>query len=194
MSENQQIQEPVRTRFAPSPSGFLHIGSARTALFNWAYARRAGGTYVLRVEDTDQDRSTEESERQLLEGMSWLGIDWDEGPFRQSERGARHREAVAELLESGQAYRCICTRDELEVRRQETIAAGGKMDVPVRQRVFWCVLGGLVAAALMLGGGINSLQSMTISIALPFGVVLLLMAVGLYQGLWLERGRQSTLS
>ncbi len=126
MTANQQTGEGVRTRFAPSPTGFLHIGSARTALFNWAYARRTGGTYVLRVEDTDRDRSTEESERQLLEGLAWLGIDWDEGPFRQSERGARHREAVAELLETGQAYRCICTRDELEVRRQETIAAGGK--------------------------------------------------------------------
>ncbi len=117
---------PVRTRFAPSPSGFLHIGSARTALFNWAYARHQGGTYVLRIEDTDQDRSTEESERQLLDGLSWLGIDWDEGPFHQSERGARHRDVVAELLETGAAYRCVCSRDELEVRRQETIAEGGK--------------------------------------------------------------------
>jgi glutamyl-tRNA synthetase len=118
--------KPIRTRFAPSPSGFLHIGSARTALFNWAYARRHRGSYILRIEDTDQDRSTEESERQLLDGLSWLGIDWDEGPFHQSQRGARHREVVAELIENGQAYRCVCSRDELEVRRQETIAAGGK--------------------------------------------------------------------
>lgn len=126
MAEKNAATSPIRTRFAPSPSGFLHIGSARTALFNWAYARRHGGQYVLRIEDTDQQRSTEESERQLLDGLSWLGIDWDEGPFRQSDRGDRHREAVARLLETGGAYRCICTRDELEVRRQETIAAGGK--------------------------------------------------------------------
>ena len=117
---------PIRTRFAPSPTGFLHLGSARTALFNWAYARRHGGTYILRIEDTDMERSTEESERQLLDGLSWLEIDWDEGPLHQREHGARHREAVAQLLEEGHAYRCICTRDELEVRRQETIAEGGK--------------------------------------------------------------------
>lgn len=117
---------PIRVRFAPSPTGFLHIGSARTALFNWAYARRQGGVYVLRIEDTDRDRSTEESERQLLEGMAWLGIDWDEGPYRQSERGERHREAVALLLEMGRAYRCVCTREQLEERRERTIAAGGK--------------------------------------------------------------------
>jgi glutamyl-tRNA synthetase len=115
-----------RTRFAPSPTGFLHIGNARTALFNWAYARRHGGTLALRIEDTDRERSTREFETALLGSLRWLGIDWDEGPVRQSEHHARHTEVVAELVERGRAYRCICTREELEARRQATIAAGGK--------------------------------------------------------------------
>ena len=116
----------VRTRFAPSPTGFLHMGSARTALFNWAYARRNGGSMVLRIEDTDRERSTRESEEALRRGLEWLGIDWDEGPFRQSERLPRYAEVVEQLLASGHAYRCICTGDELEARKQEAIAAGGK--------------------------------------------------------------------
>jgi glutamyl-tRNA synthetase len=116
----------ARTRFAPSPTGFLHIGNARTALFNWAYARRHGGTLALRIEDTDRDRSTREFEAALLESLRWLGIDFDEGPVRQSEHHARHTEAVAGLVARGRAYRCICTREELEERRQATIAAGGK--------------------------------------------------------------------
>lgn len=122
MSESR----PVRVRFAPSPSGFLHIGNARTALYNWAYARRHGGTHVLRVEDTDRERSTEEAERQVLEALEWLGIDWDEGPYRQSERGERHREVVEQLVASGNAYRCVCTKEQLEERRQRAIAAGDK--------------------------------------------------------------------
>jgi glutamyl-tRNA synthetase len=115
-----------RTRFAPSPTGFLHIGNARTALFNWAYARRHRGTLVLRIEDTDRERSTRELEAALVEALRWLGIDWDEGPVRQSDHHARHTAAVQELLERGRAYRCVCTREELEARRQATIAAGGK--------------------------------------------------------------------
>jgi glutamyl-tRNA synthetase len=115
-----------RTRFAPSPTGFLHIGNARTALFNWAYARRHGGTLVLRIEDTDRERSTREFETALLDALRWLGIDWDEGPVRQSEHHPRHREVVEQLLARGRAYRCICTREELEARRQASIAAGGK--------------------------------------------------------------------
>ena len=109
----------VRTRFAPSPTGYLHLGSARTALFNWAFARRKGGTFVLRIEDTDRERSTEESERAILDGLRWLGLDWDEGPLRQSERSERHREVVESLLESGRAYRCVCTREELDTRKVE---------------------------------------------------------------------------
>ena len=116
----------VRTRFAPSPTGYLHLGSARTALFNWAYARRHGGTYVLRIEDTDRERSTAESEAALLDGLAWLGLEADEGPHRQSERAARHAEAIEALLTSGRAYRCVCTRDELELRRHATIASGDK--------------------------------------------------------------------
>jgi len=115
-----------RTRFAPSPTGFLHIGNARTALFNWAYARRERGALVLRIEDTDRDRSTRAFEDALLGSLRWLGIDWDEGPFRQSDHHPRHREVVEQLVQRGRAYRCICTREELEARRQATIAAGGK--------------------------------------------------------------------
>ena len=115
-----------RTRFAPSPTGFLHIGNARTALFNWAYARRHGGTLALRIEDTDRERSTRELEAALLDALRWLGIDWDEGPVRQSDHHPRHTEVVQELLARGRAYRCVCTREELEARRQATIAAGGK--------------------------------------------------------------------
>ncbi len=115
----------VRTRFAPSPTGFLHLGSARTALYNWAFARRHGGTFVLRIEDTDRERSTEASESAVLDGMRWLGLDWDEGPYRQSERIDRHREVVEQLLEKGKAYRCTCSRESLEERKQQAVAAGG---------------------------------------------------------------------
>jgi len=116
----------VRTRFAPSPTGYLHLGSARTALFAWAYARRHEGAFVLRVEDTDRDRSTEASERGVLDGLEWLGLHWDEGPYRQSERADRYAQAVAQLLDTDRAYRCTCTPDELEKRKQATIEAGGK--------------------------------------------------------------------
>ena len=114
-----------RTRVAPSPTGFLHIGGARTALYNWAFARRHGGTLVLRIEDTDRERSTAESEAQLLEGLEWLGLDWDDGPHRQSERAERHAAVVEELLAKDRAYRCVCTREELEARRQAAVEAGG---------------------------------------------------------------------
>jgi glutamyl-tRNA synthetase len=116
----------LRTRFAPSPTGFLHIGGARTALFNWALTRRLGGQFVLRIEDTDRERSTVESERAVLDGLRWLGIDWDEGPLRQSERATRHAEVIESLLESGAAYRCICTRERLEEQRTRELDAGGK--------------------------------------------------------------------
>jgi glutamyl-tRNA synthetase len=118
----------VRTRFAPSPTGYLHVGSARTALFNWAFARHLGGELVLRIEDTDRERSTSESEAAVLEGLTWLGIDWDEGPHRQSESGRleRHRAAIEQMLASDAAYRCRCTPEQLEVRRERTIAAGNK--------------------------------------------------------------------
>lgn len=108
----------VRTRFAPSPSGYLHLGSARTALFNWAFARHHEGVMVLRIEDTDRERSTREAEQAVLDGLRWLGLDWDEGPFRQSELAERHAGVIEELLAGGAAYRCVCTRAELEERKQ----------------------------------------------------------------------------
>lgn len=117
---------PIRTRFAPSPTGFLHIGGARTALYNWAWTRRAGGTFVLRIEDTDRERSTAEAEAAVVEGLRWLGLDWDEGPIRQSERGERHRAAVERLLANGRAYRCVCTPEEIEERKARVVAAGEK--------------------------------------------------------------------
>ncbi len=116
----------VRTRFAPSPTGFLHLGSARTALFNWAFARHHGGKLLLRIEDTDRERSSSASERAVIDGLQWLGVDWDEGPVRQSERADSHRAAVERLLACGRAYRCTCSAEELEARREATIAAGRK--------------------------------------------------------------------
>ncbi len=116
----------MRTRFAPSPTGFLHIGGARTALYNWAYARRQGGHFALRVEDTDRERSTAEAERAVLEGLQWLGIEWDEGPIRQSERAEIYAAAIERLLAGDRAYRCTCSAESIEERRQAAVAAGGK--------------------------------------------------------------------
>jgi glutamyl-tRNA synthetase len=105
------------TRFAPSPTGFLHIGGARTALFSWLYARHHGGAFVLRIEDTDLERSTVESVNAILEGMAWLGLNYDRGPFYQTQHFPRYREVIQQLLDAGHAYHCYCTRDELEVMR-----------------------------------------------------------------------------
>ncbi len=112
----------VRTRFAPSPTGYLHVGGARTALFSWLFARRHGGEFILRVEDTDRERSTAESVDAILEGMSWLGLDYDQGPFFQSERFPRYREVVQQLLDSGHAYHCYCSKDRLDTLRAEQMA------------------------------------------------------------------------
>ena len=120
------ISEKIRTRFAPSPTGFLHIGGARTALFNWLYTRRHGGTFILRIEDTDQARSTEESTRAILDAMAWLGLNWDEGPYFQAERVNIHREMVRKLIDSGNAYYCTCTPEELEMKRKKALAEGRK--------------------------------------------------------------------
>ncbi|HET7199782.1 MAG TPA: glutamate--tRNA ligase [Burkholderiales bacterium] len=116
----------VRTRFAPSPTGYLHIGGARTALFSWAYARRHGGKFVLRIEDTDLERSTQASVQAILDGMRWLGLDWDEGPLHQMRRLDRYREIAERLLRDGKAYRCYCTREELEQMRAGQRARGEK--------------------------------------------------------------------
>ena len=116
----------VRTRFAPSPTGYLHIGGARTALFSWLFARRHGGRFILRVEDTDRERSTQAAVQVILDGMRWLGLDWDEGPFYQTQRFDRYHEAVQKLLDTGHAYRCYCTTEELEAMRAEQRARGEK--------------------------------------------------------------------
>jgi glutamyl-tRNA synthetase len=108
---------PVRVRFAPSPTGYLHVGGARTALFNWLYARKTGGIFVLRIEDTDKERSTDAHTQVILDGLSWLGIDWDEGPLFQGAYGARHQADAERMLADGKAYRCFCTREDLEAQR-----------------------------------------------------------------------------
>ncbi len=114
----------VRVRFAPSPTGFLHIGGVRTALFNWLFARQQKGVFILRIEDTDQSRSTDESIHAIIEGMQWVGLDWDEGPFRQTERMDLYRSHAMQLLDKRQAYWCICTAEELEARRKDAEAKG----------------------------------------------------------------------
>lgn len=112
----------LRVRFAPSPTGHLHIGGARTALFNWLYARHHQGKFILRIEDTDVKRSSEESTRAILDGLSWLGLDWDEGPYYQSQRLPLYREHVEKLINNNQAYPCYCTPQGLEERRQKMLA------------------------------------------------------------------------
>ena len=114
----------VRTRFAPSPTGYLHIGGARTALFNWLFARNQKGKFILRIEDTDVARSTEESTQAILDGMQWLGMDWDEGPYYQSKRFDMYREHAYKLLEMDKAYKCYCTAEELEQRRKNALSQG----------------------------------------------------------------------
>jgi glutamyl-tRNA synthetase len=113
-----------RVRFAPSPTGYLHVGGARTALFNWLFARHFGGTFILRIEDTDFERSSTEMVDGILEGMRWIGLDWNEGPFFQSERLPLYQATAAKLVESGHAYYCFCTKEQLEQRRAAAAAAG----------------------------------------------------------------------
>jgi glutamyl-tRNA synthetase len=112
----------IRTRFAPSPTGYLHVGGARTALFSWLYARKHGGTFVLRIEDTDLERSTAESVNAILEGMTWLGLEYDEGPFYQTHRFDRYKALIQELLDEGKAYHCYCSREELDEMREAQMA------------------------------------------------------------------------
>src|SRR5205823_3036626 len=117
----------VRVRFPPSPTGLLHVGSARTALFNWLYARHTGGTLVLRFEDTDRERSTDAAVDQALRVLEWLGIDWDDGPHRQTTRFGRYTEVAETLIAQGKAYRCYCTPAELEAERDRRQAAGSPL-------------------------------------------------------------------
>ena len=116
----------MRTRFAPSPTGFLHIGGARTALYCWLFARKSKGTFVLRIEDTDLERSTPESVQAILDGMAWLGLSHDEGPFYQTKRFDRYAEVMAQMLKDGSAYRCYCSKERIEALRAEQMAAKQK--------------------------------------------------------------------
>ena len=118
------LPSPLRVRFAPSPTGYLHVGGARTALYNWLLARKYGGTFLLRIEDTDRARSTDESTRAIFEGLNWLGLSWDEEVTYQGANLARHQADARKLLESGAAYRCFCTQAELDQRRAEAEARG----------------------------------------------------------------------
>ncbi|MDD2273277.1 MAG: glutamate--tRNA ligase [Desulfuromonadaceae bacterium] len=116
----------LRVRFAPSPTGYLHVGGARTALFNWLLAKNKGGTFILRIEDTDVERSTKESVDAILEGMQWLGLEWDEGPFYQSDSFPLYKEHVQKLLDAGKAYKCYCTAEELDAKRNLAMQEGRK--------------------------------------------------------------------
>src|SRR6202040_1653564 len=118
------MPDPVITRFAPSPTGFLHIGGARTALFNWLFARHAGGKMLLRIEDTDRERSTDAAIAAILDGLKWLELDWDDDVVYQFSRAARHREVAEQLLAAGKAYRCYATQEELTAMREQARAAG----------------------------------------------------------------------
>jgi len=120
----KKANQPIRVRIAPSPSGHLHVGTARTAVYNWLFARKHGGTFILRIEDTDQSRSFPEMTASIMDSLKWMGLDWDEGPYFQSQRTALYQRAADELLAQGRAYSCYCTREELEARREEAMAAG----------------------------------------------------------------------
>jgi glutamyl-tRNA synthetase len=157
----------VRVRFAPSPTGYLHVGGARTALFNWLYARREGGRFILRIEDTDQLRSTEASTRAILDALSWLGLNWDEGPVFQARRVDIHRAMVEKLIDAGKAFRCACTQEELEEKRKRALAEGRKpkYDGTCRERQltksdntvvrFRCPQGGMTIVRDLIKGNIT---------------------------------------
>ncbi|MGB9736474.1 MAG: glutamate--tRNA ligase [bacterium] len=116
------MEKEIRVRFAPSPTGYLHIGGARTALFNYLFAKHNNGKFILRIEDTDKERSTQESVDAILNGLTWLGLHWDEGPFYQSQRTELYRQHAEQLLKEGKAYRCYCTPEELEMKRKKALA------------------------------------------------------------------------
>ncbi len=130
------MTQGVVTRFPPSPTGYLHLGGARTALFNWLFARKHKGKFILRIEDTDRERSTEEYARDIIESLKWLGIDWDEGPYFQSQRFHIYQGYIERLLEAGNAYYCYCTQEELERKRQEAMERGlkPKYDLTCREK------------------------------------------------------------
>lgn len=139
----------TKTRFAPSPTGFLHVGGARTALYSWLQARANNGEFVLRIEDTDIERSTQAACDAILEGMNWLGLTWDEGPYYQTKRFDRYNEIIAQMLEKGTAYKCYCSRERIDALRESQAANGEaqKYDgccvicLPVTlMSLLWCVL------------------------------------------------------
>ncbi len=115
--------QETRLRFPPSPTGYLHIGGARTALYNWLYTKKSGGKLILRIEDTDTDRSSEESIKGIIEGLNWLGIDWDEGPYFQTDFGEDHKQAAQKLVQEGKAYHCFCSKEELDKKRKAALQA-----------------------------------------------------------------------
>ena len=119
----------VRTRIAPSPTGFLHLGTARTALYSWAFARHHGGQFVLRIEDTDVARSTQDSVDQILRAMRWLGLDYDEGPIYQMQRLERYHAVIQQMLAAGTAYRCYCTPEQLDAMKAAQEARGEKLSL-----------------------------------------------------------------
>ena len=139
----------VRTRIAPSPTGFLHLGTARTALFSWAYARHFGGEFVLRIEDTDVARSTQDSVDQILASMAWLGLGYDEGPVYQMQRLERYNAVIAQMLAAGTAYHCYCTLHELDEMREAQRARGEKTHYDGR----WRPAPGKVLPAVPVGDG-----------------------------------------
>ena len=114
----------IKTRFAPSPTGYLHVGGARTALYSWLYAQKMGGEFVLRIEDTDIERSTQAAIDAIMEGMEWLGLEWNEGPYYQTKRFDRYKDLIAQLLEQDKAYRCYCPSERLDAMREQQMANG----------------------------------------------------------------------
>src|SRR5438067_2444982 len=140
----------VRVRFAPSPTGYVHVGNARTALFNWLFARHHGGALILRIEDTDIERSREQYEKQLIEDLRWFGLDWDEGPdvagtfgpYRQSERKGLYHGYASQLIEIGHAYYCFCSPEQLEAERNAALTAGQQPKYSCRCRALSCVNSG----------------------------------------------------
>jgi glutamyl-tRNA synthetase len=124
ISDREHQNTHLTTRFAPSPTGYLHVGGARTALYSWLYAKKNNGEFILRIEDTDLERSTQESVDAIMDGMNWLNLEWTQGPFFQTKRFDRYKEVIAQLIESGNAYRCYCTPEEVEAMREEARAKG----------------------------------------------------------------------
>jgi len=116
----------IKTRFAPSPTGYLHVGGARTALYSWLFARHQNGEFVLRIEDTDLERSTPEAIEAIMDGMNWLNLEWDEGPYFQTKRFDRYNAVIDDMLKVGTAYRCYCSKERLEALREEQMANGEK--------------------------------------------------------------------